>query len=120
MSRMCIKIIIRVRYANLSFHSIFLKAIMVWIAKDSKFEFRRAACFKYSETLGSVRQRNSKKSTADKIWLTKFKKIIGMKEKIVEIMGISVSLIEFLLQLQVVFGVFFFFPYHGFYFGQPL
>ena len=48
-----------------------------------------------------------KKHTADLILLTKFKKIIGMKEKFVQNMEKPVSLMEFLLQTQGSFGGFF-------------
>ena len=41
-----------------------------------------------------------KKYTADLILLTKFKKIIGMKEIFAQIMEVPVSLIGFLLQSQ--------------------
>ena len=48
-----------------------------------------------------------KKSTADVIWLTKFKRVIGMNEWFVQIMKISVSLMEYLLQTQGTFSSFF-------------
>ena len=44
-----------------------------------------------------------KNYTADLILRTKFKKVIGMKEKISQNMEIAVSLIEFLLQTQGIF-----------------
>ena len=49
-----------------------------------------------------------KKYTADLILLTKFKKIIGMKEKFAQNMEVPVSLMEFLLQNQGSFGGSFF------------
>ena len=48
-----------------------------------------------------------KKYTAYLILLTKFEKIIGMKEKFVQNMEVPVSLTEFLLQNQGSFGGFF-------------
>ena len=48
-----------------------------------------------------------KNYTVDLILQTKFKKIIGMKEKFVQNMEIPVSLMEFLLQTQGSFGGFF-------------
>ena len=48
-----------------------------------------------------------KKYTADLILRTKFKKIIGMKEKFAQNMEVPVSLMEFLLQTQGSFGGFF-------------
>ena len=41
--------------------------------------------------------------------LTKFKKIIGMKEKFVKNMEVPVALMELLLQTQRSFGIFFLF-----------
>ena len=52
-----------------------------------------------------------KKYTAYLILLTKFEKIIGMKEKFVQNMEIPVSLTEFLLQNQGSFGGFFCFKF---------
>ena len=48
-----------------------------------------------------------KNYTADMILRTKFKKIIGMKEKISQNMEVAVSLVELLLQAQGSFGGFF-------------
>ena len=48
-----------------------------------------------------------KNYTADMILRTKFKKIIGMKEKISQNMEVAVSLVELLLQTQGSFGGFF-------------
>ena len=48
-----------------------------------------------------------KKYTEDLILLTKFKRIIGMKDKFAQNMEVPVSLMEFLLQTQGNFGVFF-------------
>ena len=48
-----------------------------------------------------------KKYTADVILLTKFKKIIGMKEKFVQNMEVPLSVMKFLLQTQGSFGGFF-------------
>ena len=48
------------------------------------------------------------KYTADLILLTKFKKIIGMKEKIAQNMEVPVSLMKVLLQTQGIFGGVFF------------
>ena len=48
-----------------------------------------------------------KKYTADLTLLTKFKKIIGMWGKFAQNMEVPVSLMEFLLQTQGAFGVFF-------------
>ena len=48
-----------------------------------------------------------KNYTADLILRTKFKKIIGMKEKFAQNMEVPVSLMEFLLQTQGSFGKFF-------------
>ena len=48
-----------------------------------------------------------KKYTADLTLLTKFKKIIGMYEKYAQNMDVSVSLVEFLLETQRTFGIFF-------------
>ena len=45
--------------------------------------------------------------TADLTLLTKLKKIVGMREKFAQNMEVSVSLMEFLLQTQGAFGVFF-------------
>ena len=45
-----------------------------------------------------------KKYTADLIWRTKFKKMIGMNEKFTQNMEVPVSLMEFLLQTQGSFG----------------
>ena len=53
-----------------------------------------------------------KKYTADLILLTKFKKIIGMKEIFAQIMEVQVSLIEFLLQTQGSFGGFFYLTFY--------
>ena len=53
--------------------------------------------------------RTWKKYTADLILLTKFKKIIGMKEKHAQNMEVPVSLMEILLQTQGPFGVYFLF-----------
>ena len=50
-----------------------------------------------------------KKCIADLILLTKFKKIIGMKEKFVKNMEVPVALMELLLQTQRSFGIFFLF-----------
>ena len=50
-----------------------------------------------------------KKYTADLILLTKFKKIMGMKEKFAQNMEVQVSFMEFLLQIQESFGGFFLF-----------
>ena len=50
-----------------------------------------------------------KKYTADLILLTKFKKIIGMKENFAQNMEVPVSLMEFLLQTQGTFAAFFWF-----------
>ena len=47
-----------------------------------------------------------KNYTADMILRTKFKKIIGMKEKISQNMEVAVSLVELLLQTQGSFGGF--------------
>ena len=47
-----------------------------------------------------------KNYTADLILRTKFKKIIGMKEKFAQNMEVPVSLMEFLLQTQGSFGGF--------------
>ena len=52
-----------------------------------------------------------KKYTAYLILLTKFEKIIGMKEKFVQNMEVPVSLTEFLLQNQGSFGGFFRFKF---------
>ena len=52
-----------------------------------------------------------KKYTAYLILLTKFEKIIGMKEKFVQNMEVPVSLTEFLLQNQGNFGGFFCFKF---------
>ena len=52
-----------------------------------------------------------KKYTAYLILLTKFEKIIGMKEKFVQNMEVPVSLTEFLLQNQGSFGGFFCFKF---------
>ena len=49
-----------------------------------------------------------KNCTADLILWTKFKKIVGMKEKFAQNMEVPVSLIEFLLQTQGSFGRFLF------------
>ena len=49
----------------------------------------------------------AKEYTADLTLLTKFKKIIGMKEKFAQNIEVSVSLMEFLLQAQGTFGGFF-------------
>ena len=49
-----------------------------------------------------------KNYTADLILRTKFKKIIGMKEKFAQNMEVPVSLMEFLLQNQGSFGGSFF------------
>ena len=48
-----------------------------------------------------------KKYTADLMLRTKFKKIIGMKEKLAQNMEVPVSLMEFLLQTQGSFDAFF-------------
>ena len=48
-----------------------------------------------------------KKYTGDLILLTKFKKIIGMKEKFEQNIEVPVSLMEFLLQTQESFDGFF-------------
>ena len=48
-----------------------------------------------------------KKYTADLILLTKFKKIIGMKEKFAQNAEVPVSLTGYLLQTQESFGGFF-------------
>ena len=48
-----------------------------------------------------------KNYTADLILRTKFKKIIGMKEKFAQNMEVPVSLMEFLLQTEGSFGEFF-------------
>ena len=53
-----------------------------------------------------------KKYTGDLILLTKFKKIIGMKEKFAQNNEIPVSLIEFMLETQESFYIFTF--YDGF------
>ena len=53
-----------------------------------------------------------KKYTADLILLTKFKKIIGMKEIFAQIMEVQVSLTEFLLQTQGSFGGFFYLTFY--------
>ena len=53
-----------------------------------------------------------KKYTADLILLTKFKKIIGMKEIFAQIMEVQVSLIEILLQTQGSFGGFFYLTFY--------
>ena len=50
--------------------------------------------------------------TADLTLLTKFKKIVGMREKFAQNMEVSVSLMEFLLQTQGAFGVFFLMVLH--------
>ena len=50
-----------------------------------------------------------KNYTADLRARTKFKKIIGMKEKFTQNMDVPVSLMEFLLQTQGSFGRFFLF-----------
>ena len=47
-----------------------------------------------------------KNYTADLIWRTKFKKIIGMKGKFSQNMEVSVTLMEFLFQTQGSFGEF--------------
>ena len=49
-----------------------------------------------------------KKYTADLILRTKFKKIIGIKEKFSQNLEVPVSLMEFLLQTQGSFGGYFF------------
>ena len=48
-----------------------------------------------------------KEYTVDLILPTKFKKIIGMKEKFAQNIEVPVSLMEFLLQTQGSFGWFF-------------
>ena len=48
-----------------------------------------------------------KKYSADLILLTKFKKLIGVKEKFAQNMEVPVSLMKFLLQTQGSFGGFF-------------
>ena len=53
-----------------------------------------------------------KNYTADLILRTKFKKIIGMKEKFAQNMEVPVSLMEFLLQTQGSFGGFFCFKFY--------
>ena len=59
--------------------------------------------FTYLEKLGSALQRNSKEiyCASD---ITKFKKIIDMKEKFAQNMEVPVPLMEFLLQTQWTFG----------------
>ena len=52
--------------------------------------------------------------TADLILLTKFKKIIGMKEKFTQNMEVSVSLMGYLLQTQGSFGGFFYLKFFTF------
>ena len=49
-----------------------------------------------------------KKYTADLVLLTKFRKVVGMKEKFTQNMEAPVSLKKFLLQTQGTFGGFFF------------
>ena len=48
-----------------------------------------------------------KKYTVDLVLLTKFKKIIGIKEKFAQNLEVPVSLMEFLLQTQTSFDRFF-------------
>ena len=55
-----------------------------------------------------------KKYTADLILRTKFKKIIGIKEKFSQNLEVPVSLMEFLLQTQGSFGGYFFFKFYIF------
>ena len=49
-----------------------------------------------------------KKYTVDLVLLTKFKKIIGMKEKFMQNLELPVSLMEVLLQTQTSFDRFFY------------
>ena len=68
--------------------------------------------FTYLEVFGDALQRNSREIYWRSDIVTKFKKIIGMKEKFAQNNEIPVSLIEFMLETQESFYIFTF--YDGF------
>ena len=58
----------------------------------------------YPETLEMLIKGIVKKSTTDVILQTRFKRIMAMKEIFAQIMEVSVSLLEYLLQTQGTFS----------------